>query len=287
MSGGAPDWAAQLDAAAFERFMVVVNDALRPLGGTAAPDGFAEIAGSQARYGLANLAQQWALAEPASRDDLVRSHFQRLLGVLAQPRRVGPELLPLLRPRIWHTPEIEDTGVPVVSKALAPGLTAVVTIDLPEAVTSLRPDEAAVTGQTIEQLWEIAFRQIEDGQPVETFEMVSGVSVTSGNSLFVASRMLDPPRFTDQLGAYGALLAIPNRHVLIAHAINDASTRAAVNAIVPTARDLWRDGPGSITPDLYWWRQDEQLITLPVTREEPITLAAPAQFVALLERLSA
>jgi hypothetical protein len=73
---------------------------------------------------------------------------------------------------------------------------------------------------------------------------------------------------------------VPNRHTLVWHAIiGDASALRALDAMVVMAASLHAEGPGAISPNLYWWK-DGALRTLP-TREtdEHYEFVPPDDFV--------
>jgi hypothetical protein len=71
------------------------------------------------------------------------------------------------------------------------------------------------------------------------------------------------------------------------HSIVDPSALRAIDAMVVMAANLCQEGPGSISPNLYWWR-DGTLRTLP-TREtdEHYEFVPPEEFVdEVLEKLA-
>jgi hypothetical protein len=282
--GVVPDWAAPLDAADFERFMAMVGDALQPLGGTASPEGWAALPAQNLRFGLANLAQTWLQWEPDTRAERLRVHFADALVAVEAPRPTGAELLAGIRPRLWPNDELERIGTPVVSRPVAHDLSAVLCVDLPTAVSTMRPEEAGE--MPLDELWQTALGQIDDGLAVETFELVPEVEVITGDSMFVASRMLDLSRFAGPPPPDGTLVAVPNRHLMVVHAIRGPSVRDAMNAMLPTAQSQFIQGPGPISPHLFWWRDggvvEAQLSELD---GEEITLTPTRAFADLLERL--
>lgn len=80
----------------------------------------------------------------------------------------------------------------------------------------------------------------------------------------------------------GLLVALPTRHlVLVAAVLDREQVLRAAQALLVNADRLWRDGPGALSPDLYWWR-DGELMLLPGT---PTSLSPPAAFVEVLDAL--
>ena len=58
---------------------------------------------------------------------------------------------------------------------------------------------------------------------------------------------------------------MPNRHTLVWHPIADLTALRAIDAMVVMASSMCAEGPGSISANLFWYR-DGALRTLP-TRE--------------------
>ncbi|GAA3207913.1 hypothetical protein GCM10020256_03930 [Streptomyces thermocoprophilus] len=83
-----------------------------------------------------------------------------------------------------------------------------------------------------------------------------------GDSPFVASQALylaqAAHRATgESLPAEGALVVVPTRHNLVYHPIADGSVVAAVNSLAGYAMRAHGDGPGALSPRLYWWHRGQ------------------------------
>ena len=105
-----------------------------------------------------------------------------------------------------------------------------------------------------------------------------------GNDFYVASRAL---RLADELptGTTDAIFATPNRHVLLSHAIRDVSVIGVVQGMSRVAAQMFADGPGSISNQLYWWHAGS-VVHLPVRmRGNEIDLMPPDGFVEFLNTL--
>ena len=123
---------------------------------------------------------------------------------------------------------------------------------------------------------------------VENIDVGGAVLATlTGDSFFVASNLLLLGDYVAADLQWGALAAVPNRHTLVFHPIVDATALRAIDAMVVMANDMCAEGPGSISPNLFWWR-DGALRTLP-TREtaDHYEFAPPDDFVSqVLEPLA-
>lgn len=286
--GEPPDWASPLDAAQFTEFCQQLQDTLAPHGGARLGDGFIVVPGRATKYGLTNLLQAWALAEPAGRADLVALHFHNLFETEAAAPPTPEQLTSLIRPRVRNRDQAGAVSVPALSQTVAEGVDAVLVVDLPTAVANLQPEQMAATGKTMPELWELAISQIDDGQPVQLEDLGNGVTAHVGESFFVASRVLDLEHFSGEMPAHGALVAVPHRHILLMHPIETTRARNALNSMVGAADHFYRQGPGSIVPHVFWWRRDRELFRIGSgIRDGHHYLVPPDEFVDLLNSLPA
>jgi hypothetical protein len=278
-----PGWASPLTANELAEFQTTVLDELRPYGVTLG-DGF--VTGRRTRHGLSDLAQLWAMSEPSERPGLVRGHFSQLLAAGDAPGPDGEDVIPLLRPRVWSQETVDRTPVPLITRGVADDLVAVLCVDLPTTVVNLRPEQAEATGRSIDELWEVALAQIDDGQETTEQDLANGTRAVIGDSLFIASRVLALDRFAGPLPDDGALLAVPHRHMLLVHEIRSLEVIQGLDHLVGTAADLFRQGPGSVSPSVYWWRPNGRLVRVTASVDQAgVTVRPPDDLVEVLNRL--
>lgn len=94
-------------------------------------------------------------------------------------------------------------------------------------------------------------------------------AVVEGESLFIASKILGRPPLLSQLivpSPHGVLFAIPNRHLIAYHNVVDAGVLKMVEALLGFARNYFEQGPGSVSPDLFFWHGEH---LQQITRTEP------------------
>ena len=285
---GAPEWAAPLDAQEFDRFRRALDDALAPHGGYELGEGFLTLRERPEQLGLTNLLQQWNLVDPAERPELVRSHFERLIAAFDVKPPTGDALLPLLRPRLWSQEMASGPDMSLLTREVAEDLLAVLCVDLPTSVVNLTAEHAQETGLAVDDLWDLALGQIDDGLEVEQTEIPSGATAFTGESFFVASRLLDLERFAGPIPQPGALVAVPHRHMLLFAPIETVAIVGAMQMTMQLADSAYREGPGSIVPHVFWWRWDAPLLRIPVhVGTTQATVIPPDEFVAMLNTLPA
>jgi hypothetical protein len=82
------------------------------------------------------------------------------------------------------------------------------------------------------------------------------IEALMGDSFFTASHALFLEEYLPEpVPELGALVAIPHRHLVIYHPIVDKTALAALQVMLPMAIGIFQEGPGSVSPSVYWWRE--------------------------------
>jgi hypothetical protein len=263
-----------------------LDAALVPYGSHSLGDGVITVVGRTSRYGLANLLQQWVMIAQTDRARLVRDHFESLFKAEDSAPPGPHEILTVLRPRLWSSEQLANLSVPLITRPFAEGLEVVLCVDLPTTVLNLKPDQASSTGRALSELWDMAMAQVDDGLPVHRDALSAGVFALSGDSFFVASRLLALERFAGPIPAHGALVAVPHRHMLLVHPVLTLQAVHALNIMVQAADRLFKEGPGSIVPHVYWWHRDRAPLRVPASvTDRAVSVSPPEQLLAVLNEL--
>jgi len=128
----------------------------------------------------------------------------------------------------------------------------------------------------------------------EPFEVVNnpgpqGTTLTFllGDNLYVSSHALWLDRHLKLDADRGALVGIPTRHLVAACPIDDLRITHVVPAMLNSNRRIFNDGPGSISPELYWWQRGT-FVHIPTSeRDGRLAVTPPDAFVELLNSLAA
>jgi len=118
----------------------------------------------------------------------------------------------------------------------------------------------------------------DEGETVPIFMLV-------GDSFFTATHALWADGFDPPPSEHGTLLAVPTRHVVLAHPIRGAEVIGAVNALVALAHQFESEGPGSISANLYWLRDGELRILRAWADDEGTHFVPSPEFIEMLEGL--
>ncbi|MEU5880734.1 hypothetical protein [Spirillospora sp. NPDC047279] len=245
---------------------------------------------------LRNLRQ---LARLVPRNDwpaLVSDHVTTIVTAIEEPLDLSDFELAqnLLRTRIY--PAEADNGV-LAARPFAPGLIEAVVVDTPTTVRTVTTEEMNGWPVSGDALFMLGRANVRADGPLQLDEQDLGgvrVSVLHGWTFYAVTHLAWLEEYLP-IGPYGALVVAPNRSLIIAHPILPPPTggiRAGYRSAVAAARELqgqahqaYEDGPGSLSPHLYWWRNGE--LSLLETRYDGDTLVLPDDFRSVLTTLAA
>lgn len=241
------------------------------------------------RMGLLNLAQVCNQADRADWSAIISDHF----GKVSSPRefeaglarRSFEDIAPLLAARLWSD-EILGTlsEDKIICREDLHGTITALVFDLPESVRNVTREEADRWDRSDDELFSVAVANVRN-MPAEAFEQeVEGGRLLgfTGNSFFVASRALFLEDYPHCIGPKGSLVAVPHRHMLLCCPIEDLGVLKVLNLFISATRGMFRDGPGSISPNVYWYR-DGEMTNLPYeTGDNEVRFMPPPEFVTML-----
>ena len=267
-----PEWGRLFDAQGYEGFIETVRDELERRGEPfSLHESFARVGAWE--LPLLPIAQRCSAAPRPSWPAEVRRELERR----AAEEKLGRELDavrgdfgkagPALKLRVQRA---ETVGANAVSAAIAGALRAVLVLDLPSFVTPVRPADLAAWDRPAEQLVRQALENVKTQEQVELKPMeIAGTRVfaVSGRSLFVATLGLAAEDLLGSTGELGALVAMPSAHILLCHALADARSLKALEAMAAGSLQAFESGPDQLSPDLLWKRGD-RFLALPVRRED-------------------
>jgi hypothetical protein len=290
-----PEWASFFTDDDWAAFLRTVHGKLERLGlqGEIDEHGTLTFPGEEGQYGLANLAQKCQGEDRGDWDEIVADHFRQLIATQARDSEsLGfDEASPLLRLRIWATEDM-PAGARVVARELADDLVLVLSLDLPESVATVSPEQVEEWGRDEDELFAIAGDQTraEPDIEIERMEAAGGGEIVfaASDSFFASSQILWPVRLLgDAMAEHGAIVAVPNRHLAVLMAIQGLELMEAVGSLGTFVGRRFAEGPGSISPHVYWVRDGHPLLRIPIEAgEEGVQVFAPDEFVELLNRLA-
>lgn len=294
-----PDWATFFDDEEYDEFMVAVSDDLARRGEVVIADGVALLeidGGGEHRLGLQNLAQ---LCNQVDRDqwlELVREHFDRVIVSththdLDAIGRDYEMVKSIVKVRLYARESLGKLTGSTIHRELGDDLVSVLVYDLPDAVATVPTEAPTHWPDSLDTVFDLALQNVLDQDEVETevLDLDDGTKFTVmvGESFFVTSHLLVLEKHLDPVTSMGALVAVPNRHTLLFAPILDLTVVDTLHAMAVLSHRRHAEGPGSLTPTLYWW-QGGSLTALPTEiDDEGVRFFPPPEFVEnCLERLA-
>ena len=177
----------------------------------------------------------------------------------------------------------------LISRQDIPGVASYIVIDLPSSMVSVNGDTVNKWGVSTRQLFDIALENLrKSGRPEHrNFEIEKGLSIITafGDSFFTASHALLLSEYPQFVGPHGSLVAIPHRHALLCYPIRDVNVVGVVHHLWSIAQGMEREGPGSISPQIYWYFQGKFTPIPCEIKDNSIAVRPPKAFVDMLNNL--
>jgi hypothetical protein len=260
MPNDVPEWASFFTPERYALFIDRAGAVLRERGVPyeLQPDRGRWVEGEPAReFGLVDLAQVANQAAAEEWDELIRHYVAGLTQGAAPVPEDLPTLRPLLKVRLYAPETIAN--VPTVKIPLADGLVIVLAVDRPESTHPLDSAHARRLGIASEELFDIGMANVRAEVQAERSdrEFRNGGRIVSlaSDDFFTTSLALALDEYAGPEPEQGFLVAVPNRHEILAVPLESGRSLGVLPALVSVARDLFRQGPGSLSPFVYWVRR--------------------------------
>lgn len=290
-----PDWAKFFAPEEYRAFLEAVDGEMRrrrlpfEFG-----DGTVHIAppgADRADYGLLNLAQTCHATGREEWEPTIREHFDNAFRSTLDSEELDARSGTLvgvracLKVRLYHTDYLAQMGeTGLIHRVPAEGLIETLVYDLPGSVRTVPPDHPGKWGVAEEELFRIGLDNVRAEQPPpvrQQFDVGKGAVIQAlvGDSFFTASHALFLEDHLRPVPAFGAVVAVPHRHAVLFHPIEDLRVIGAVNSMIPIAFGMYQEGPGSLSAGLYWWRAGKLTLLPTKVTAQSISFSPPQQFV--------
>lgn len=250
------------------------------------------------QLGLLNLAQLCARNEEKEWPDIIKDHFKTLQksqseqAVLEQRIADFDRVEELLAVRLWPENYLAELNRnKFVHRCDLPGTLTALVFDLPSSVRNVTPEEAKAWGKSHEELFAIGLANVRENCIPDVTEQDLGDEVvitilSDAENFFVASHALLLEEHPECIGTFGTLIGVPHRHVVLAYPIEDRRVVAAISLMIPPILVWEKEGPGSISPYLYWYK-DGEFTNLPFKiKDQSLHFTPPDNFVDVLNMLN-
>lgn len=283
--------------AGFESFRKAVENYFKGRGETItwSPDFGIAVGPSGAQMGMGNLMQMCAKAEPATWGTVISEHFGKLEAALANANPDQPPAWEMIKNQLTIR-LMPAEAIPAkirgesVWRTDLEGVISMLAIDYPDTVMTVNRTSAVEWGMPDEELFKIALQNLATNfalsEPIKTDLKNGPLYIFSADHFFAASHVLLLPGKPELVGPYGTMIAIPTRHTLIVCPVQSFDIVHDIANLLNVAYKAEQDGPGSITNQLYFYRNGEFSRVVSETSGGQVKLTPPPAFQRVLEELS-
>ncbi|GAB3652930.1 hypothetical protein GCM10027589_10730 [Actinocorallia lasiicapitis] len=225
------------------------------------------------------------------RDDwpaVVADHVTTIVTATEEPLDLSDFELArhLLRTRIY--PAEADNGV-LAARPFAPGLIEVAVIDTPTTVRTVTQEELAGWPVSGDALFALGRANVRADGPLTCEDADEGSSVPltvlHGWTFYAATHVAWLDEYLT-IGPQGALVVAPSRSLILAFPL---SPELSLDRVVAAAARLhehaeagYEEGPGSLSPHLFWWQNGS--LALLETRYGADGLILPREFLSVVSQ---
>jgi hypothetical protein len=272
LMGKPPDWADFFTGAQFKAFIAVFRAELDRCGAVYRMDAEggmvqAQIPG-QAQVqtlGLLNVAQVCRHNPEDQWPELIARHLRIVTNVPKRNADINAlsgdfdRAREFLKVRVHpedYTSHLPDS---VAYQPVAEGLIAVLVYDFPDSIAGVHPNHVERWRVPMHDLIQLGVRNVRALGRL-TPERIEGADrgwidvFEDGENYYAASHALLLHEYYDPEPELGLLVGIPNRHLMLVRPLDNLDAVPALNAMLHMVPAMYDQGPGAISPNLYWYR---------------------------------
>ena len=240
---------------------------------------------------LLQLAQVCHLADPVHWRNLIDTHLATMTAHLVTESHDVVEPLSMFDLRIRLVPDDPRDHTmfgELGARPFAEGVTQILAVDVPGAVRSVPAREIDDLGWDLDEAWASAWAQTTTLEAPDELNVidVGGADVVHvyGERTFTSSLVGVIDDIVGPVDEPGAIVSMPLGHSLLVHPIEGREASIAAHAMIPLTRQLFRNGPSSVSPHLYHWR-DGRLAWIPTYfADDGIEFHPPVELASVLAR---
>jgi len=245
--------------------------------------------------GLTNVAQVCKQDAPKNYKEIVSAHFDSMIRAhqfdtgFKQIVHDYDKIQQYIAVRLYPIDYPAAIGKDLtIGKEFSEGIYAMLVFDLPDSIINIQPEQALKWNKTFDELFETGIENIRRKYPLEISEQKFkefNIWLVLGDHFFAPNIVFDLNNHSKLVGSKGSLVGIPHRHSVIIYPIEDIKVVEAVNQLIPTIYGMFEEGPGSISNNIFWYKDGNfQHLPYKVT-DNKLQFFPPENFVELLHTL--
>lgn len=246
--------------------------------------------------GLTNVAQICKQDETKNYKEIIEDHFNLLIQSNKFESEFDKivdnfeEVKKYIGVRLYHEEYLDYVGKEfVIVKRFEGDIYSMIVFDFPHSISSIKQEQTKKWGKSVDELYEIGMQNIKERYPLTiTKEDFNTFDIWFANSdhFFTPNLLFYTEKLKELSGANGLLIGVPHRHSAIIYPIENLEIVKAVNGIFPAIYNMNLEGPGSLSNNVFWYK-DGAFTKLPYKIEDgKLQLFPPENFLELLNKLS-
>ena len=283
-----PDWASFFTDSQYSEFIQVLEDRLQALGYLydIQPEvGMFRLSLNSDRdvaFGMANLAQMCNLHPREEWPQLIDEFLVNLIRTATEPVKAPTfeEAKAILKLRLFPL-DLGD-AVKLYTFPLNDQFKSALALDYPDRVASISSETVQEWGVSADELFDIGMQNVwDEGRPDEQeieIPDLGKIQVLTGDSFFTATQALTLDRYLIPMPEQGALVAVPSRHSVLYVPLTSQKRAHMLNGLQWIAGRMYEEGPGSISPRVFWWIDGAMIAIDLEDTTEGMILRGPEEF---------
>jgi hypothetical protein len=245
--------------------------------------------------GLMNVAQVCKQEDKKYYKEIIGEHFNSMIRANKFDKEFEiiadnfEEVKKYIGVRLYDNDYVAHIGKELtIGKDFAGDIYSMIVFDFPDSVLSINPERTTAWNKTTDELFEVGISNIKSKYPLTiTKESFGEFSIwfVQGEHFFTPNIVFDIENRQELIGSKGSLVGLPHRHSAIIYPIENLEVVKAINGLIPTIYGMNQEGPGSLSNNLFWYK-DKTFTQLPYKIEEgKLQFYPPDNFVELLNEL--
>ncbi|SFW73654.1 hypothetical protein [Chitinophaga sancti] len=248
------------------------------------------------RLGIINLVQACKQMPADEWREHIQLHFEQLeqshnyMQEFSARAHEYDKIKDLLGVRLYHNSFLDNVEEnTTLTKQVTEDIMAMLVFDLPNAVMSVDGEYPEIWNKTIDELFTTGIANIKNKYELVPQQQELGDKKRwsiHNEHLYSPNVLLDMDNYPEIIGTYGTILAVPNRHLVLLYPIESMEVIEIVNMFTRIVPHMNLQGPGSISPCIYWHYNDV-FTNIPFEgNDEEVGIYPPENFVEILNKIN-
>ncbi|MGC1375849.1 MAG: hypothetical protein WA821_06500 [Anaerolineales bacterium] len=213
---------------------------------------------------LRNLAQVCHQHNKNQWERIVDAHFQQLEKIkntaLEKNTASFADNIDALAIRLYPDGTLKNAGSDnIFYRKDLYGTISTLVLDLPDSIMAVTPKMVNSWGKNSDELFSLGYQNVVKLCKPDIVEIVLAgdiktLMISKSDNYLTATYILLLENFPKCTGAFGALVSVPLRDIVVCYPFeNSQNMDRAMRVLADTTLDVYKAGPGSVSPYLYWY----------------------------------